>query len=144
MQVADAAMAAGENLAQAAGILNFLHRQRLLEPTGQHGFCLTNPIRTLLEKQNSVRVISKLGPDVGTRSGPSRDQVKIIHHCMQERTMSELMVLVGRTNRTKFRNKVLKPMLDVGWIEMTIPNKPTSSKQQYRVTELGSHLLENR
>lgn len=144
VQVADAAMVAGVNLAQAAGVLDFLYRQQLLQPTGQHGFCLTGPIRTLLEKQNSVGVLSKLDPDAGTRSGPSRDQVKILHNCTQGGATSELMVLVGRTNRTKFRDKVLKPMLEAGWIEMTIPNKPTSSKQQYRLTELGRHILENR
>ena len=144
VQVADAAMIADVNLVQAAEILDFLHRQQLLQPTGQLRFCLTDPIRTLLEKQNSVEALSKLGSDAGTRSGPSRDQVKILDSCMQERAMSELMVLVGRTNRTKFRDQVVKPMLEAGWIEMTIPNKPTSSKQQYRVTELGRYILENR
>ena len=114
VQVADAAMIAGVNFAQEAGELDFLHRQQLLQPTGQQGFCLTDRIRTLLEKQNSVEVLSKLGPDAGTRSGPSRDQVKILDNCMQERAMSELMVLVGRTNRIKFRDQVLKPMLEAG------------------------------
>jgi len=27
--------------------------------------------------------------------------------------------------------------LAAGWLEMTIPDKPTSSKQRYRVTEAG-------
>ena len=36
---------------------------------------------------------------------------------------------------------MLKPLLEVGWLEMTIPYKPTSSKQKYRLTTKGRDLL---
>ena len=52
------------------------------------------------------------------------------------------MELADRTDRTKFRNQFLKPLLKEELIEMTIPNKPTSSKQQYRTTEWGRAVLE--
>jgi ATP-dependent DNA helicase RecG len=51
------------------------------------------------------------------------------------------MKLAGRTGRTKFRNQVLRPLLDAGLIEMTIPDKPTSSKQRYRLTGEGKQIL---
>ena len=51
------------------------------------------------------------------------------------------MVVMGRTNRTKFRNQVLRPLLEAGWIEMTIPDKPTSRKQRYRTTAAGRDVL---
>jgi ATP-dependent DNA helicase RecG len=51
------------------------------------------------------------------------------------------MSLIGRANRTKFRDQVLKPLLDAGLIEMTIPDKPASSKQKYRLTEKGKRML---
>ncbi len=47
------------------------------------------------------------------------------------------MAAVGRTNRTKFRDQILRPLLDDGLIEMTIPDKPTSRLQKYRLTEKG-------
>jgi len=58
-------------------------------------------------------------------------------------TILELMEIFDRTNRTKFRDQVIKPLIDAGWIEMTIPDKPTSSKQKYRITEKGRQLLQN-
>ena len=54
----------------------------------------------------------------------------------------ELMTIVNRTDRTKFRNQVLNPLLEAGLIEMTIPDKPRSSKQKYRLTKTGRELLE--
>ena len=51
------------------------------------------------------------------------------------------MVPSGRTNRTKFRDQVVAPRLEGGLLEMTIPDKPRSSKQQYRITEAGRALL---
>jgi hypothetical protein len=63
-----------------------------------------------------------------------------------------LKVLVGEMKRTDiqealalrhedyFREAYLIPALTAG-IEMTIPGKPTSSKQKYRVTEKGQNFL---
>jgi ATP-dependent DNA helicase RecG len=51
------------------------------------------------------------------------------------------MKLAERAGRTKFRNQVLRPLLDAGFIEMAIPDKPTSSKQKYRLTEAGKQIL---
>ena len=55
--------------------------------------------------------------------------------------MLTLMALAGHTNRTRFRKTVLQPLIDADLIELTIPDKPRSSKQRYRLTELGQELL---
>ena len=54
------------------------------------------------------------------------------------------MLLEGRSDRSKFRKQILKPLIDAGWIEMTIPEKPTSSRQKYRLTEKGKDILAER
>ncbi len=81
---------------------------------------------------------------VGTKSGPSRDQVEILAVCETEQPIAALMRIAGRTNRTKFRDEVLGPLLRQGLIEMTIPDKPRSSRQRYRITARGLELLERR
>jgi hypothetical protein len=45
-------------------------------------------------------------------------------------------------DREHFRLSLLEPLLDAGLLEMTIPDKPRSSKQQYRTTEAGGQILE--
>jgi ATP-dependent DNA helicase RecG len=52
------------------------------------------------------------------------------------------MALVSRSNRTKFRDQVVKPLLEEGLIEMTIPSKPTSRLQKYRLTAKGRAKLD--
>jgi ATP-dependent DNA helicase RecG len=59
----------------------------------------------------------------------------------EPKTLPELMVPSGRTNRTKFRDQILAPLLDAGLVEMTVPDKPRSPKQQYRTTVAGRAAL---
>lgn len=78
---------------------------------------------------------------MGTKLGLSGDQVEVLRTCMAEMSISELMDSAGRMNRTKFRNSVIAPLMQAGLIEMTIPDRPQSSNQKYRVTERGRALL---
>lgn len=48
---------------------------------------------------------------------------------------------MGISHRTFFRNTYLNPALDAGWIEATLPDKPTSRNQKYRLTEGGRQIL---
>ena len=78
-----------------------------------------------------------LVPQVGTKSAPSRDQVEILRLAWEAQSLIGLMTVIGRSDRTKFRNQVLRPLLEDGLIEMTVPDKPRSPRQQYRTTERG-------
>ncbi|MDE2887388.1 MAG: hypothetical protein OXR72_04180 [Gemmatimonadota bacterium] len=51
------------------------------------------------------------------------------------------MEFPGLKHRKTFRVNYLKRLMDAGWLEMTIPDKPTSSKQKYRLTHKGRQLL---
>jgi len=75
--------------------------------------------------------------------GPSWDQVRILDKCLQDSSIGELLALAGRTNRTKFRDQVINPLISAGLIEMTIPDKPRSPKQRYRTTAAGHWILED-
>ena len=50
---------------------------------------------------------------------------------------SELQEASGLSDRKHFRNMILKPLLENGMLEMTIPDKPSSSKQKYLITARG-------
>lgn len=79
----------------------------------------------------------------GTKLGLSRDQVLALRQVSEAKGVADLLASSGRTNRTKFRDQVLRPLLEAGLVEMTIPDKPRSSRQQYRLTEAGKKYLDN-
>jgi len=81
---------------------------------------------------------------VGTKLGLSRDQVQILYNVLEDQGITDLMAVSGRKNRTKFRDQVLKPLINTGLVEMTIPDKPRSSKQRYRITKKGREWLDSR
>ena len=79
---------------------------------------------------------------VGTKSALSRHQVGILRKCNNDSALVTLMEIAGRSDRTKFRHQVVSPLLEEGLIEMTIPSKPTSRLQKYRLTTKGCAWLD--
>jgi hypothetical protein len=56
----------------------------------------------------------------------------------QHRSGLKLRKEIGRDQAgNKFRDQVLKPRIDAGLVEMTIRDKPQSSKYKYRLAEKG-------
>jgi ATP-dependent DNA helicase RecG len=88
------------------------------------------------------RITEQVGEQVGTKLALSGHQVEILHNCLQEKSLIDIMSQVGRKDRTKFRTKFINPLVESGLLEMTIPDKPQSSKQCYRTTDLGRKVLD--
>jgi ATP-dependent DNA helicase RecG len=88
------------------------------------------------------QVTDQVTPHIGTKLALSRHQVEILTTCRQPTPLVDLMAITDRSDRTKFRHTVLNPLLEASLIEMTIPDKPRSSKQRYRLTDAGRHWLD--
>ena len=52
-----------------------------------------------------------------------------------------LQSALGHSDRKSFRERYLKPALADDLIEMTIPDKPRSSRQKYRLANKGRHAM---
>lgn len=59
-------------------------------------------------------------------------------------TRNELQSSLKLKDAEHFRKTYLIPALDAGFIAMTIPDKPRSSKQRYRLTEKGREASERK
>jgi len=102
--------------------------------------------RTILWRPETVGQ-EETGTVAGTVAGQVAGQVTgQVHKLLMvvsrgEKTREELMVLLKLKGRDNFRSGYLNPALKAGYISMTLPNKPNSSKQKYMLTEKGGALL---
>lgn len=124
---------------------------RVIDACRQHGAALP-----IFEEQQGFLLVTFKAPmvvgaattqetvQVGTKSGLSRDQVEVLRVCRQEQPLIAMMKAVGRQNRTKFRDGLVKPLVEAGLLELTIPDKPRSRLQKYRLTERGREQIDRR
>ena len=75
----------------------------------------------------------------GEVTGEVQKFLKILHTPMGRLEAQIALNLKGQAN---FRERYLKPALDLELVEMTIPDKPRSSKQKYRLTDKGKEWVE--
>ena len=68
---------------------------------------------------------------------------KIVSVIIGELSSKEIKEFLQLKNDEHFRKKYIKPALTLNVIEMTIPDKPRSSKQKYRLTKKGIELKNN-
>ena len=58
-------------------------------------------------------------------------QDKILEFCKEARTTKEIMAYLGLKDRRNFYLKYMRPLLDNGKLQMTIPDKPNTRNQKY-------------
>ena len=70
----------------------------------------------------------------GTKQGLSKDHLKILKNCKGESSANELMTILKRSNKSKFKIAIINPLVNNGYLELTIPESPRSPIQKYRLT----------
>jgi len=116
---------------------------RVIEACERHGIDAPTFEAEGLSVTVTFRAAIAPTPQVGTKSALSRHQVRVLEEARDPRRIAELMEMFGRSDRTKFRHQVVRPLLEAGLLEMTIPDRPRSSLQRYRTTAAGVRLLED-
>jgi ATP-dependent DNA helicase RecG len=107
-----------------------------------------------------VLTIRRKKSELGAQSAPSRDQVtgqvtgqvagqvdpwfiRALTACAVKPLSSrEIQESTGLRHRETFQRNYLDQIINDGLVERTIPEKPTSRLQKYRLTEKGRKLLE--
>lgn len=63
--------------------------------------------------------------------------VAILKAASDPRSREELQVAAAIKDREHFRKVYLLRLLDVGWLARTLPDKPNSRLQKYKITPAG-------
>ena len=81
---------------------------------------------------NLVTDEEKVTKSVTKLSGTLND---IIDFCSIPRSMSEIMEFIGLKHRYNVKHRYIDPLLESGFLVMTIPEKPNSRSQKYQRAE---------
>ena len=122
-------------------MFKFLKKEESIEePVISQSEDWTKEIRRSQKIDQEVEQLSFIYDDnndnmiLGTKEGLSQDHLKILKSCKNESSSIELMEILNRTNKSKFKNAIINPLIENGFFELTNPDKPKSPTQKYRLT----------
>lgn len=101
-------------------------------------FILTDGFVTVIRRKPG-KAFEAVGGKVAPEVAPEVE--KMLSVMQGEMTRSEIMSALGLSDEKHFREHYQQIGTRLGLIEMTIPDKPRSSKQKYRLTEKGRRWL---
>lgn len=98
------------------------------DKTGQSTAFIEFLLSALLQALREIHKTDQVGDQVS-------DQVKALFECLETKPLTalELMKKLGLSHRPTFRKNYLNPALATGIIERTLPDKPNSRLQMYRM-----------
>ena len=106
--------------------------QVIPQVTGQ----VTEQVGEQVGEQDSEQVTPQVTPQA------TPQVVAVLKAARTASSREELQKAVDLKDRRHFRKAYLDSLLDAGWLEMMIPDKPRSPKQSYRTTDLGRKVLD--
>ena len=122
-------------------MFKFLKKEESIEePVISQSEDWTKEIRRSQKIDQEVEQLSFIYDDnndnmiLGTKEGLSQDHLKILKNCQNESSAIELMEILNRTNKSKFKSVIINPLIENGYFELTNPDKPKSPTQKYRLT----------
>ena len=122
-------------------MFKFLKKEELIEaPVINESEDWTKEIKRSQKIGQEVEQLSFIYDDnkdnltIGTKRGLSWDHLKIIKNCKNESSAIELMEILNRSNKSKFKNTIINPLVENGFLELSNPDKPKSPTQKYRLT----------
>jgi ATP-dependent DNA helicase RecG len=105
----------------------------------------TEQVTAQVDKTNDISLLeaamAKL--DGLTEQVTAQVTAQVVSFCRTPRKATEIMELLGIKHRMTFLRNYLDPMLEIGIIERTIPEKPTSSKQKYQLGSMGWDIIKS-
>jgi len=69
------------------------------------------------------------------------NRLNIILFCITPKTRIEIFNKIGVTNQSNNYSRFVQPLVESGYLELSLPEKPTSKFQRYQTTEAGKELL---
>jgi predicted HTH transcriptional regulator len=95
-----------------------------------------------------VRLVLPYATGFDNATGQATEQAteqaeKLLIYCKKPRSREEMQNFLGLKHREHFRAEILKPLLEEGLLELTLPEKPKSPKQKYVAVDSSQLSIDN-
>ena len=99
-------------------------------------------LKTPAFRQDGWSFVQTLWRPIPEATGQATTQVaeqvtKLLRAAVEPVPREQLQEAIGLQNREHFRQAYLEPLVTGGWLVWTVPDKPTSRLQRYRLTAKG-------
>lgn len=104
---------------------------------------------SIKDRDRLLQILGELSVKVWDKSKKAFDKSSLCQYTIEmmeylnlnPATIKEIIGFINHPDSTDFRRKILNPLIDLGYVVMTDPDKPRSSKQRYTLTESGKNLF---
>lgn len=95
------------------------------------------PLHPRLRKAHSAQLEAHAAGEVTPEVAPevTPEVARLLPLCVGPRTRKELQEELGLSDEKHFRTAYLQAAMEQGYLAMTVPDRPTSRSQKYRLTE---------
>lgn len=104
----------------------------------------------ITDKKRLGQILGQLAEDVWNRSKRKEDFLRMSEYVINILSLlkensysaSSLIKILNFRDSKDFKRKLLNPLINIGYIDMLYPDKPTSAKQAYKLTSNGQKLFD--
>ena len=124
---------------------------RLLQILGQSFVKVQTSIYqcNIINKSQLLQILEQLSVKVWDKAKKYIDKSLLCQYTIElieylninPSTIKEIIGFINHPDGIEFRRKILNPLIELGYVAMTNPDKPTSSKQKYTLTDSGKELF---
>ena len=158
IRILDIRAITGKKVRECTEIANHLVVQNLLCQVNSEIFSVTDHLKPIVsqiltpEKNDLVSTnrdqvangdLSNLATHSGQVDEITDPQRVILPMCEVPRSLAELQNAAKYGNRGYFKTKVVNPLIIIGLLQMTKPDKPRAKDQKYVLTEGGLRLIQS-
>jgi ATP-dependent DNA helicase RecG len=72
---------------------------------------------------------------------PTEEELRILYFCLEPKKRARILKELSLSNHYRNYVRHIVPLLETGWLAMTIPNKPNSRNQRYMTIKKGKDIL---
>jgi len=101
------------------------------------------PVFETDDDRNYFMTILAAHPDVGVSEQVSEQVIRILEFCRTERKKQEILNYLNLSPAYRNYKRHILPLLQNGLLAFTIPDKPKSRSQKYKITESGLTALKH-